>query len=153
MLNPQLEQGAGLGIDGSNTRPADILVPVWSRGRSAAFDVIVVHPLNHDLVQGAGTLADQCLLAAEERKHSENDDKCDDLGWQCIPMVASAYGAWGKEATAALSRISWRIAVQEQQSAAKAKKDLFARLSMVQARSTARAILARSAPEVEPHDN
>ena len=107
----------------------------------------VVHPLNHELVQGASTSADLCLEAAEQRKHCEKDAKFNDLGWQCIPFIVSAYGSWGKEATAAFQRIAWKIAVQEHQSETVTKRDLYARLYMVLSRCTARAILAPMAPE------
>jgi hypothetical protein len=110
MLNPLLDQGAGLGTDRSQTRQADTLIPVWSMGHQAAIDVTVVHPLNHDVIviQGATTSARSCLKAASTRKHNENDEKCEDLVWQCIPVVVSAYGGWEKKATAVLARIAQR---------------------------------------------
>ncbi|KAL5486440.1 hypothetical protein EMCRGX_G018915 [Ephydatia muelleri] len=36
--------------------------------------------------------------AAEQRKHSENDPKCAELGWLCVPLAVENYGAWGPEA-------------------------------------------------------
>ena len=32
--------------------------------------------------------------AAESRKDSENDIKCAELSWKCIPLVVENYGAW-----------------------------------------------------------
>ena len=41
--------------------------------------------------------------AAELRKHSENDRKCAQLSWKCIPLAVESYGAWGPEALKAFS--------------------------------------------------
>ena len=43
--------------------------------------------------------ATAAALTTEARKHEENNPKCAELGWVCIPVVAESYGAWGKEAT------------------------------------------------------
>ena len=45
-LGGQLEVGYGSGGDVSNSRPADFLVPNWTLGKPAAFDLTVVSPLN-----------------------------------------------------------------------------------------------------------
>ena len=42
----QVEVGSGFGHDKCNTRPADVLVPNWSHGKPAAFDLTVTSPLN-----------------------------------------------------------------------------------------------------------
>ena len=38
--------GGGTEADGSRSRPADYLVPNWSTGKPAAFDITVTSPLN-----------------------------------------------------------------------------------------------------------
>ena len=40
-----MEKGHGLTRDHSHTRPADVLIAGWDRGRPAAFDVTVTSPL------------------------------------------------------------------------------------------------------------
>ena len=45
-LGGQLEVGGGTEADGSRSRPADYLVPNWSTGKQAAFDITVTSPLN-----------------------------------------------------------------------------------------------------------
>jgi hypothetical protein len=144
LLNPMLEQGAGLGHMGLLTRPADILIPVWSLDRAAAIDLTVVHPLNPDNIDGASTSAEHCLIDAERRKHAFNDPKCEELGWTCLPMVTSTYGAWGKEAQTALSRLASRTAMQSLQLPSQVLKDNYQRLAIVLARYTVRALLSRS---------
>ena len=41
-LGGQLEVGRGYGADSSLSRPVDILVPNWTIGKPAAFDLTVV---------------------------------------------------------------------------------------------------------------
>ena len=46
--------------------------------------------------------------AAESRKHQNNDTKCSELGWQCIPLAVETYG---KEARNTFSYIAMQKAV------------------------------------------
>ena len=51
-------------IPSSLSRPADILLPTWSRGRPAALDVHVISPLQQQIMgESASTLAMLCRLA------------------------------------------------------------------------------------------
>ena len=38
---------------------------------------------------GGGSAA----ASAEVRTHIENDPKCEELGWICVPLAVEAYGA------------------------------------------------------------
>ncbi len=143
LLNPQLEQGSRCG---SQTRPADIFIPVWTLGQPAAIDLTVVHPLNSEfLSNGASTAAETCLQAAEEWKHGANGKKCKELGWQCIPMAVTVYGVWGPEARITIQRVASRIAIREQRDCGEVLMATYQQLGIVLARCTARAILARLA--------
>ena len=53
-LSVKVEAGNNLTPDHSHTRPADVLVQNWSRGRPAAFDICVTSPLIHLLCQKRG---------------------------------------------------------------------------------------------------
>ena len=105
-----METGSNLSQDRSHTHPADILVPNWSLGKPAAFDLSVTSPLNSNVLLEAGLAACQAARATEQRKHEENDAKCQELGWVCVPMVVEAYGAWGTEATESFSLLASRLA-------------------------------------------
>ena len=76
------------------------------------------------------------------RKHEENDAKCTELGWMCVPLAAESYGAWGVEACNAFSFWARREAIITNSPKSKVLCVLFGRLSFIQ--SNARAILARS---------
>ena len=95
-LSSHLEVGSGWGHDCSRTH---ILVTNWDKGISAAFDVTVTYPLNSSVIMEAGMYSGVAARAAEFRKHSENDTKCAQLSWKCIPLAVESYGAWGPEAS------------------------------------------------------
>ena len=97
-MSVKVEMGSNLTSDHDHSRPADILLPNWALGKPAAFDISVTSPLNPNVLSVAGLSAGAAALSTEERKHMENDPKCNALGWYCIPLVAESYGAWGKEA-------------------------------------------------------
>ena len=77
-LGGQMEVGYGSGEGVSNSRPADFLVPNWTLGKPAAFDLTVVSPLNSNtLIEAGGSAAGK----AEVRKQNANNPKCRELGW------------------------------------------------------------------------
>ena len=41
----------------------------------------------------AGMYSGVAARAAEFRKHAQNDTKCVELSWKCIPLVVECYGA------------------------------------------------------------
>ena len=84
---PCLEMGCGAGYTNSQSRPADVLVPNWDRGKPAAFDLSVTSTLHPSVLLEASMTARSAALVAENRKHKYNDRKCEELGWVCIPLV------------------------------------------------------------------
>ena len=67
--------------------------------------------------------------SAEHRKHTENDPKCVELGWRCIPLAVESYGAWGPEASKAFSQVATRLAIRGNTPKAKIVAELYGRLS------------------------
>ena len=97
-------------VEGSRTRPADILLPNWEFGISAALDFTITSALNPSTLNEAGVMAGSAALAAEIRKHVA--EKFSRLGWVCIPLSVETYGCWGKEAGRCLDRLTTRIATR-----------------------------------------
>ena len=87
-LSIKVEAGSNLTQDHSHISPADMLVPNWSLGKPAVFDLSGMSPLNSNVLLEAGLAAGQAARATEQRKHDKNDAKCNELGWVCVPMVA-----------------------------------------------------------------
>ena len=82
--------------------------------------------------------------AAEFRKHTQNDTKCAEPSWKCIPLAVKSYGACGPEALMAFSQLATRLAIRGNTSKSMALTDLSGCLSHSLIRSNARAILSRS---------
>ena len=137
----QVEAGAGLFPDHSQSRPADILVQNRNLGRPVALDISVVSPLNPSTLAEAGATVGAVLEATESRKHQANDDKCSALGWVSTPLVVDSYGAWGKEASTFFEQVAARLAIHLPKS--QASFELFSNLSICLIRANARAILRR----------
>ncbi|KAL5516893.1 hypothetical protein EMCRGX_G002332 [Ephydatia muelleri] len=83
-LSVKVEMGSNLTSEHDHSHPADILLPNWALGKPAAFDISVTSPLNPKIVSVAGLSAGAAALSTEERKHTENDPKCNALGWCCV---------------------------------------------------------------------
>ena len=135
--------------DHSKTRPADILLPNWFLGRTAALDVSITTPLNPVNLLEAGVSATAAAQATESRKHHANDPKCSDLGWVCVPMVVETYGAWGKDATAIISSVASRLATSMCQPKSIVLNEIYGRLNLHLVRANATAILSRIACVLE----
>ena len=142
-LSVKVEAENNLTPDHSHTRPADVLVQNWSRGRPAAFDICVTSPLNTLTLSEAGVCAGAAAQAGEVRKHSANDDKCGDLGWFCVPLVTETYGAWGPEAKACFSQLASRLSIRLQKPKSVILHELYGRLNTCLVRCVATAILSR----------
>ena len=67
---------AGLFIDHSQSRPADIQVQKRDLGRPVLLDISVVSPLNPSTLAEAGAMVSAVLEVTEIRKHQANDEKC-----------------------------------------------------------------------------
>ncbi|KAL5503619.1 hypothetical protein EMCRGX_G010594 [Ephydatia muelleri] len=137
----QIEAGSGLDVEGSRTRPADILLPNWEFGKPAALDFTITSALNPSTLIEASVMAGS---AASARKHVANDEKCSRLGWVCIPLSVETYGCWGEEAGRCLDRLATRIATRTGCPKSSAVSGLYGRLSIGLVRANARALLARS---------
>ena len=134
----------GGSVDKSNTRPADILVSNWDGSVSAAFDISVTSPLNSSLVVESCMSSGVAARATEKRKHLQNDAKCKQLGWRCIPLVVETYGAWGAEAIEVFSTVASRLAIRTNSTKPRALATLYGRLSLILVRANAGAIVMRS---------
>ena len=69
-ISGRAEVGYGLARDHVNSRPADVLVQGWDKGKSAAFDVTVALLLTPVTLNSAST----SVGAAAE--HAANDTRC-----------------------------------------------------------------------------
>eukprot|EP00731_Ephydatia_muelleri_P020890 Em0013g617a len=97
-LSVSVERGHGLTRDLAHTRPADILIAGWDRGKPAVLDLTITSPLCSAILSELCHQAGAAALAAEAHKLHSNGPKCQELGWSSIPLAVETYGNWGKEA-------------------------------------------------------
>ena len=79
-----------------------------SKADDGRYDLIKIAPYQNYAKMTMVWLLELC---AEKRKHLENDAKCKQLGWWCIPLVVETYGAWGYEAIQVFSTVASRLQV------------------------------------------
>ena len=130
-------------VDHSHTHPAELLLTNWATGKTAAFDISVISPLNTHTLTKAGVSAGYAALATEGRKHRANDAKCRELGWLCVPLVAETFGAWGKEAIEAFSQLAYQLATLTCRPKLAALSEICGRLNLHRVWANAIAILTR----------
>ena len=104
-LSVSVERGHGLTRDLAHTRPADILIAGWNRGKPVVLDQTITSPHCNAILSESCHQASAAALAAEARKLHSNGPKCQELGWSYIPLPVEAYGNWGKEAHDTFSRL------------------------------------------------
>ena len=130
-----------------NSRPADVLVQSWDRGKLAAFDVTVASPLTPATLNEASASAGAAAHVAENRKHAANDTKCQELGWGGhVSLWQSKHmetAAGGKEAQYVFSCLASLLAVGQSSPKPKMVAEIYGRLNPSLVRSVARAIMGR----------
>ena len=144
-ISVKCEAGRGLSHDNYRTRPADILVPNWFCSRPAAIDLTVISPLNSNVIAEVGFTGGSAAASAEVRKHTENDPKCEELGYICVPLAVEAYGAWGIEAQRTISRLAHRLCIETNQTMSRVISILYGQTNMSLIKANSRAMLSRSA--------
>ena len=135
----RVESGSGITPDLSRTRPADVLVLNWERGKHAAFNITVTSPLIPSILTAASLSEGVTAEEAEVRKHRANDPKCSELGWVCIPLAVETYGNWGRETQSTFSRLASHLAIITSSHKSKVLTELYSRLNFTLVRAVARA--------------
>ncbi|KAL5491829.1 hypothetical protein EMCRGX_G017194 [Ephydatia muelleri] len=79
-VSVSVERGHGLTRDLAHTRPTDILIAGWDRGKPAALDLTITSPLHSAILSKSCCQASAAALAAEARKFHSNGPKCQELG-------------------------------------------------------------------------
>ena len=85
-------------IVGTQSRPADVFLPTWSRGRPATLDVTVTSPLQALTIQEASTTASHALEVATSRKLATHLSPCRAAGLDFIPLAVETLGGWFRDA-------------------------------------------------------
>ena len=92
-------------IPGSQSRPADVFLPTWTRGQRAALDITVISFLQQLTLCEASSVAGHALSVGEARKIAVHAASCRASGVSFIPIVFKALGGLSELAVATLSNI------------------------------------------------
>ena len=92
-------------VPGSQSRPADIYLPCWKRGRPAAVDVTVISTMQRSTIQGAAENQGHALRIAEERKFAAHGAACQAAGISFIPLAVETLGGLSVTAADTISSI------------------------------------------------
>ena len=144
------EGGDGLGPEAR--RPADVFIPRWDLGGSAALDFAVTSGLRTDLLEQTAADGLSCLRSYESTKNSFMDTAahCASEGLTFIPMVMEAHsGAWGPAATKVWLKLGKAISLVSGESTSIETLRARQNLGLTLHRETARAILRRSRIQAE----
>ena len=156
LLHPRPSQG-GRSEDGSEgneggqrlsaRRPADVYIPRWDLGGSAALDFAVTSGLRADLLEQTAAVGLSCLTLYEDHKKTflDTEKQCANEGIAFLPFVLEAHsGSWGPTATKVLLRLGKSISMISGESTALEALRARQNLGLVLQRETARAVLRRS---------
>ena len=92
-------------IVGKKDKPADIFVSNWHGGKSMAFDITIVSPMQKKLRARAAKAAGVAAEEGEISKIAKCEDKCRKAGFDFTPLAFSTYGGYGEEAKSVLKYI------------------------------------------------
>lgn len=92
-------------IVGKKDKPADIFVSNWHGGKSMAFDITIVSPMQKKLRAKAAKAAGVAAEEGEISKIAKCEDKCRKAGFDFTPLAFSTYGGYGEEAKSVLKYI------------------------------------------------
>ena len=88
-----------------SSRPADVFLPIWDRGRPAALDVTVISTMQKRALAGAATTQGFALSLGEDRKRAAHSKPCKAIGVDFIPLVVESFGGWSSLAVDTIRRI------------------------------------------------
>ena len=136
-------------LPGNERRPADIMVPRWTRGQDTAWDVTVVSPLQQATINQAGTDPGCALTMAFDRKVKAVGEQCRQQGVAFIPLAVESLGGWHPTAVAELNKLASALSRHTGQDGAEASRFLFGKLSIQLMRGNA-ALFVNRIPEFPP---
>ena len=97
-------------VPDSHSRPADVLLPTWSRGRPAALDVHVISPLQQRTLYEAASTPGNALQVSVQRQLASHLSACRSVGVDFIPVVAETQGRLAEDAISTIRSLGEAIA-------------------------------------------
>ena len=130
-------------IDEDESRPADVKIPMWIRGKDVAFDVTVCSPLSATYVERSAREASFTLSQSSENKYRKHGDHCRLRNVVFCPLPVQTLGAWLPEAVAELRRIGEAVSKRAPGDDRTVVRHFFQRLGILLQRGNAHLLLSR----------
>ena len=130
-------------IPGSDSRPADVLIPNWSGGKDTALDVTVVNPLQTALVNRAATTPGHALTVRFNEKMTKHGEGCRQAGMVFIPMVVETLGGWHESAILQIKKLGAALARHTGEEESEKIRHLYQRLAILLVKGNAALFLNR----------
>ena len=96
-------------IPDSSSRPADVFLPTWCRGRPAALDVQVISPLQQQTLGEAASTPGHALQVGVRRKLTSHLSACRSIGVEFIPFVMETLGGLAEDSISILHSLGKAI--------------------------------------------
>ena len=118
-------------VPDSHSRPADILLPTWSRGRPAALDVTVISPLQQQTLYAAASTPGHALQVGVQRKLTAHLSACRSAGVDFIPIMLETLGGLAEDTITTIRSIGKAITQRvTPQDSPTCRKHLFHRVAI-----------------------
>ena len=140
-LRPTKEE-RGL-IDEDESRPADVKIPMWIRGKDVAFDVTVSSPLSASYVERSSREPPYTLNASLDNKHRKHGDHCRRRNVIFCPLPVQTLGSWHPDAVVELKRIGDALTKHSPADDKTVVRHFFQRMAVLLQRGNAHLILSR----------
>ena len=115
-------------VPNSQSRPADILIPNWSRGRPAALDVHVISPLQRQTLGQAASTPGHTLEVGTRRKLASHLSACRSVGVEFIPLVTETLGGLSGDTINTIRSLG--LAIEQRTGSPNSTKHLFKSLAV-----------------------
>ena len=136
-------------LPGSDDRPADVLIPIWTEGRDTALDVTVVNPLQQTLVVRTSEEGDSAVAHAHKEKLRKYEARCSAEAITFLPLAVDTFGGWHKVGLKTITRLGRQLARNLGKDEDEVVRHLRQRLGVLIARDNA-AMMASRHPTFAP---
>jgi len=140
-LAPRKEERALL--PGTNSKPADVLIPHWTGGRDTALDVTVVSPLLPNRLTKAVETPGHTLTQAFHDKCRNTLQACQSEGIAFIPLPVETLGGWHEKAVNQIQKLGRALARCTGKDEEEEMRHLFQKLGVLLVRGNAAMFINR----------
>lgn len=130
-------------VDDSQSRPGDVYIAEWVRGKDAALDLTVVSPLQKALVNRCARESGAALEVAFKRKMDAHYARCRANNIVFLPLCVETLGGWHPDSASELRRIQRAVTLCSRQDQTTSEKHFFEKLAVSLQRSNSNMILSR----------